>query len=385
VKKLSVSILLIFSLFCGFAFCQDDAPIAVTGDWTINRIWKTAKDGYHFYEGTLPFKNISNTDITGLKALITILDPNGDRINDSGWIEFGDFQSGKTLAKPYKIMKAVQYSELVVKAVFAVNGEEKTLSFSATPGQKPTIVQVKDNGVMEVRVLSHEIERTIIGKKQDKLSTLTVRLRNLSNVSAGKPTAKIEFKVPTVINEEKDSKKGKKSKRKSKKEKTAEEDGKNAKPAAKAKTVTMSVVLSDEELKGGETKTYIKKIDAPENVGYSLGVSVDWPQVEVQNTVTGTTAEVTGDGATIIPGKLDIIKQEDGTATLTQSVTNYGDDIAAGELFVVLHFRDKKNKEVHKVKIANAEAIKKGGTSDLIAIGEKLPAYSAYEIELMFK
>ncbi|MBN2714151.1 MAG: hypothetical protein JXR97_17160, partial [Planctomycetes bacterium] len=194
-------------LICFFAVCvllpgyakaeNEKALVEITKDWSFTRTWKSAqKNKYHFYEGVLPLKNLGEFSLYNLSARLSILDSNGKLISKSDVVEFGDVKPGSVAKKKFIIEKAVQFSEVKVEINYEYETKTYSFEFSTPKAEVPPALLAKggQEGLLELRILAEDIDRTILGKKQDKYSTLTMRIRNMATVAASKPTVIITFK-----------------------------------------------------------------------------------------------------------------------------------------------------------------------------------------------
>ena len=352
------------------AVSAGDARLEVTKEWSIARTWKDARKGYHFYSGTLPFRNTGKKEIRGLRAEMEIIDAKGKVINRSKSISFGTVGPGKVAKKSFRIDKAVQYSELLIQTEFTVGGAPKRLTFSARPQTRPVPLLGVDDSVMEVQVLADEIDRTILGKRKDKYSRLTVRLRNRAAVPARQPTAVISFKL---------TKKYRSSTKKSKKTPPKKAEFGKLEVDKSRKTATMRVLLDEGAMKPGETKTYTKEIRAPEYLEYKMKVSATWPQEETEVVTESFVEEVGGGGGQVQIGAVSVSREETGKKTVEVTIKNTGSPIPAKALILSFTFFAKGGKKVARFDHTCSEEMTQGQSLKLKIPGQTIPAYQGYE------
>ncbi len=372
-------------LFLARGGLAEEQEIVTTPDWKLERIWKSAADGgkYHFYDGNLGLRNLTDKRLENLYAEITLLDPQGKQINEKTKIFVGIVLPKETAQRKFEIKPAVQFSELVMKVKYAIEGAEKTVEFTSADGTQPQAMNVGP-GILELRVLSHEIEQTILGDKTG-VATLVVRVRNLARIPAGQPKARLDFVVDaTKYKVEKKAPDTKSKKKKSKKKAEAEE--KTPPPPAKTAIISHEFVLDEGEVPGGETKLYKVKLGKkiPEYLNYSLTVSANWPDLEVVQPAQNGAVKTEGEGDKISLGDLAISDQPDGTCALEFPITNTGAPLEANTLIVTFVFFDKAEKEIKKIEHKCAEAFPTGATVKVKIAGQKLPAYESYRFGLKF-
>lgn len=366
-----ISFVVLILLLGGLVYAGEKQTFQITKDWSFTRTWKSAKKGkYHFYSGKLPLRNVSDNQLGDVTARLRILDPHGEEIAKSPRLSFGDIKPGGVEKKEFIIQPGVQFSELVVEVSYQVNGHLQAIRFSSPKGELPELItRANADAPLEVRVLAHEISRRIIGKKKDKLATMTVRLRNMGGLPAQRPTAKIVYVL--AKNEKAPKKPSKPEKGEAKT--TIKVDGKKA---------VMNVLLDEGELKAGETKTYTLKIDAPEYESYIMTASATWPEQET--VVTEEVVQTSGGGGDVQLGVLKVEEQKDGTLILSIPVINKGQSIEGGRLKLSLFFMDKAGKEVAQLTHTYPKAVEKGASVTVQIPVKKLPAYTSYEVGMEY-
>ncbi len=343
--------------------------------WHLERTWKSAheKGGarYHFYSGQFRLINSCQQKLENLRVAIRILDPGGKLIKSTPQIFCGSLEPGKSVKRGFSMDRAVQFSELVLRASFTVDDQEKTIEFSATDGRCPQLIQVDTTGtVNELRVLSHEIEQKILGKRTSK-PVLVIRVRNLSSVPASRPTARLVFQVDK-------SAKAKKKRRRHRKSRKKRKD--TVKPAN-----TFEIILDQGEIAPGETKAFRKKLPRlPQYNGYSVSISAVWPEIVTEESTPATSfRETRGEGDKLMLGELQATARGEQTI-LTVMVTNNGDAIEAGKLRMCFILKDADDKEVSRVEHVCKEEFPKGKTVKITLPPQKLPVYSSYEVAVEF-
>lgn len=371
-----------------FAATATAADVDIGKDeWKLERTWKSAHEGdggarYHFYSGEFAVINTSGSDLAKIEAKITLLDPNGAKINATDWISCGDLAAGKRVTRKYSLDRAVQFGELVLNVRYEKGGESKTVNFSSPDGSPPVCSEVTE-GVNEVRVISYELDAPTLGDDKGK-KYLIVRVRNLSASPANKVTAKVEFDTSKSAkkNSDKSSKKSKKSK------------SDDAEPAAEAvssgkNTKVYEILLSEDPLAPGETKSFRKQLKAlPEYNGFTVKLSAEWPDKIIETTAPAASGptynEIDGDGGKIKYGNFKSEKATDGTYTLSLVIVNNGNDLPADRFKLEFFFKDKDNQEIFKLSRVCAEALPQGQTMTVTIPGQKLPAYVSYEIAVSY-
>lgn len=344
----------------------EDAAFEIDEAWSFTRTWKDArKNKAHFYSGSLPLRNVSGTTAKDVDARLKILDVSGKEIAESKRISFGTIAKDRLVKRDYEIQPAVEFAELVVTVSYRVDGKKNKLRFSSSNGDRPApLLAASEGSPLEVRVLAHEVERAVVGRKKDKRSTATIRLRNMAAVPARQPTAQIVFDLN----------------RRTRLPRGADPDVYQLSDNRRQLTVTL--VLDEGELAPGESKSYSEKIDVPEYGSYSLSVKADWPKpaarVEKRVEITQT-----GSGGLTL-GALSLIEQGRDTVTISLPVTNAGADIAADRLRLTIVFADKNGREVAKLTHTHPGAIRTGKTVNVIIPEARLPEYAGYRIAYEF-